>query len=329
MCYTYIKSRKERCNMLDKFNRQITYLRISLTDLCNFRCKYCMPDGGVFKKNRSEILTFEEIYYIAHLFVENGVNKIRLTGGEPLLRPGIENFIESIGHLNKVKDLAMTTNASLIKDKASKLKKAGLDRVNISLDTLNPKTFQDLTGGELEDVLEGIEASHEAGLGIKINTVLLKGINENEIDDFINLTIDKYIDVRFIEVMPIGPTAAYAKDKFLSCDEIIERFKLKKIKKDDPSSPASLYKLEGAKGRVGFINPISHKFCQDCNRMRLTSDGKLKACLHSDKLIDLKTPLRKGEDIRPLIEEALRIKPLKHKLDQGESIVESMNRIGG
>ncbi|MDD7305030.1 MAG: GTP 3',8-cyclase MoaA [Peptoniphilaceae bacterium] len=315
--------------MLDNFNRNINYLRISLTDLCNFRCKYCMPKDGIYKKPRSEILTFEEIYYIAHLFVENGIDKIRITGGEPLIRKGVVNFVESLGSLEKIKDLAMTTNASLLKDKAYSLKKAGLDRVNVSLDTLNPKTFKDLTGGDLKDVLDGIKAAADVGLGIKLNTVLLKGINEKEINDFLNLTYQYDIDVRFIEVMPIGPTASYAKDKFLSCDDIIENTNLRKIDNKDPSSPASLYKLEGAKGRVGFIEPISHKFCKSCNRLRLTSDGYLKACLHSDRLIDLKTPLRKGEDIRPFIEEALKIKPLKHRLEDGRSIVESMNRIGG
>lgn len=315
--------------MLDKYNRKINYLRISLTDLCNFRCKYCMPEGGVSKKDRSDILTFEEIYYIAHLFVENGVDKIRLTGGEPLVRKGAVNFIESLGKLEKVKDLAMTTNASLIKDQAYELKKAGLDRINVSLDTLDPVKFNNLTGGDLGDVLEGIKKAEEVGLGIKINTVLLKGVNEEEIDDFIGLTWDRDIDVRFIEVMPIGPTAAYAKSKFLSCDEVIENSDLVKIENIDPSSPAKLYKLEGAKGRVGFIEPISHNFCNSCNRIRLTSDGKLKTCLHSDKVIDLKSPLRKGEDIRPLIAKALSEKPLKHKLIEGENIVESMNRIGG
>lgn len=315
--------------MLDKFDRKINYLRISLTDLCNFRCKYCMPEGGVLKKQRSELLTFEELYYISHIFVENGIDKIRITGGEPLLRKGVEKFVESLGNIEKVKDLAMTTNASMLAKKAETLKKAGLNRVNISLDTLNPETFEKLTKGNLKDVLEGIKKAEEVGLKIKINTVLLKGINDREINDFINLTKDNEIDVRFIEVMPIGPTADYAKSKFLSCDQIIESSELIKIENDDISSPAKLYKLDGAKGRVGFIEPISHNFCEYCNRIRLTSDGKLKPCLHNDKVIDLKTALRNGEDIRPLIEKALSIKPQKHNLNKGENIIESMNRIGG
>lgn len=315
--------------MLDKFDRKINYLRISLTDLCNFRCKYCMPEGGVLKKDRSELLTFEELYYISHIFVENGVDKIRITGGEPLLRKGVEKFVESLGYIKEVKDLAMTTNASLLAKKAETLKKAGLNRVNISLDTLNPETFEKLTKGNLSDVLEGIKKAEEVGLKIKINTVLLKGINDGEINDFINLTKDRRIDVRFIEVMPIGPTAEYAKSKFLSCDQIIKNSNLIKIENDDISSPAKLYKLKGAKGRVGFIEPISHNFCENCNRIRLTSDGKLKPCLHNDKVIDLKAALRNGDDIRPLIERALLIKPQKHNLNKGENIIESMNRIGG
>lgn len=315
--------------MLDKFHRKINYLRISITDLCNYRCKYCMPTTGVLKKMHSEILTFEELYYISHVFVEQGVDKIRITGGEPLLRKGVEHFIESLGNIDKIKDLAMTTNASLLKDKATKLKKAGLNRVNISLDTLNPKKFHSLTAGSLDDVLEGIDAAFEAGLEVKLNTVLLKGINEDEIEDFINLTMDKNIDIRFIEVMPIGPTSDYAKEKFLSSDDIINNFDLIKIANDDIHSPAKLYKLENSLGRVGFINPLSHNFCGDCNRIRLTSDGKLKPCLHSDKVIDIKRPLRNGEDIRIYIEKALAKKPLKHHLLEGKNINSSMNSIGG
>lgn len=316
--------------MLDNYNRKINYLRISLTDLCNFRCEYCMPSGGVCKRDKSELLTLEELYYISHIFVENGIDKIRITGGEPLIRKGVEKFVESLGNIKKLKDLAMTTNASLLEEKAYDLKKAGLQRVNISLDTLKPEVFEKLTrGGKLEDVIKGIDKADQVGLRIKINTVLLKGINEDEIIDFMNLTKDKDIDVRFIEVMPIGPTANYAKSKFLSSKEIIENSNLIKIENNDKSSPAKLYKLEGAKGRIGFIEPISHNFCKNCNRIRLTSDGKLKACLHSDRVIDIKTPLRNGEDINPYIEEALKIKPLKHNLLEGKSIVESMNRIGG
>lgn len=315
--------------MLDGFNRKINYLRISVTDLCNFRCKYCMPEDGVCKINREDILTYEELYYITHLFVEGGVDKVRITGGEPLIRKGIIHFIEALGHIEKIKDFAMTTNGSYLKKYAKDLKKAGLDRVNISLDTLNPKTFKKLTKGDLKDVLEGIDVAFDEGLKIKINTVLLKGINDDEINNFLNLTMDRDIDVRFIEVMPIGPVADYAKEKFISGDEIIKTHNLRKIENDDISSPAKLYKLEGSRGRIGFIEPMSHNFCENCNRMRLTADGKLKPCLHSDSVVDIKTPLRKGEDIRRYIDEAMSIKPLRHHLLEGESIESAMNSIGG
>lgn len=315
--------------MIDNYYRKIDYLRVSVTDLCNFRCKYCMPENGVEKKDRLDLLTLEEIYHIVHIFVENGVKKIRITGGEPLLRKNIESLIQSLGQIKSIKDLAMTTNASLLKDKAEFLKKAGLDRVNISLDTLNEETFKNLTKGNLKDVKEGIEEAFNVGLGVKINTVLLKGINDHEVDDFIKLTINLPLDVRFIEVMPIGSTADYAKSKFVSTEEIIRKSNLKKIDNTDKHSPARMYKLDGAVGRVGFIQALSHDFCDNCNRMRLTADGKLKPCLHSDKIIDLLTPLRRGEDIREYIKEALYIKPERHHLLDGENIKASMNSIGG
>ncbi|WP_243342542.1 GTP 3',8-cyclase MoaA [Anaerococcus sp. AGMB09787] len=315
--------------MKDSFGRRINYLRISVTDLCNYRCKYCMPEDGVTKKGRSDLLSLEEIYYISHIFVEEGVDKIRITGGEPLLRKGLVNLVESLGQLESVKDLSMTTNASLLSDKAVKLKKSGLDRLNISLDTLDKEKFQAISGGNLDDVIQGIKAASDAGLGIKINTVLLKGVNDDEIYDFIDLSKKYPIDIRFIELMPIGPTASYARDKFLSGDEIIETYDLRKTEKDDPNSPADLYKIDGGLGRIGFIKAMSHKFCGDCNRIRLTADGYLKPCLHSDKQVDIKTPLRRGEDIRPYIKKALEIKPYDHKLLEGKSIKRSMNRIGG
>ncbi|MDO5048115.1 MAG: GTP 3',8-cyclase MoaA [Anaerococcus sp.] len=315
--------------MKDSFDRTIDYLRISVTDLCNFRCKYCMPDEGIQKIDKDQILSLEEIYYIAHIFIEEGVRKIRLSGGEPLVRPGLLHLVKSLGKITKLKDLAMTTNGSLLKENARSLRAFGLKRVNISLDSLKAEKFRKIGGGDLKKVLEGIEESLDLGLGVKINTVLLKGVNDDEVVDFINLTKKYPIDVRFIEVMPIGPTANYAKDKFLRAEEIISSYGLKEVSKDDKSSPARLFKLDKALGRVGFIEPMTHKFCGDCNRVRLTSDGFLKPCLHSDRLIDLKTPLRKGHDIRPVIKEALEVKPFDHKLLEGKIIKSSMNRIGG
>lgn len=315
--------------MKDRFERNIRYLRVSVTDLCNFRCHYCMPQEGVEQKPCKDILTLEEIYYIIHHFVELGVEKVRITGGEPLVRAGIEHFIRSLGHLEAIKDLAMTTNASLLKDKAKQLKRDGLDRVNISLDTLDAAKFASLTGGNIEDALAGFHAALDAGLGVKINTVLLKGINDDEVMDLMNLTKEYPIDVRFIEAMPIGETAAYTRDHFMSLDNIIGKYELKKEENQDPSSPAQHYRLAGAQGRVGFIQPLSHHFCGDCNRLRLTADGMIKPCLHSNQLIDLKAPLRQGKSVLPGIQEALRIKPERHHLDENQISTLSMNNIGG
>lgn len=315
--------------MKDQFERKIDYLRVSVTDFCNFRCAYCMPEEGVERKSHQDILSFEELYHIIHTFTQLGVKKVRVTGGEPLVRSGIDHFIQALGQLDSIKDLAMTTNASLLKERAKTLKESGLDRVNISLDTFSEETFNKLSRGNYQDSLDGIEAAMEAGLGVKINTVLLKGINDDEIEDFVGLTKKLPIDVRFIEVMPIGQTAQFCQDHFMSLEEVLDRVDLVEIKKDHPSSPADLYQVEGGLGRVGLIRPLSKHFCADCNRLRLTADGQIKVCLHSDVLVDLKTPLRRGENIKPYIEKALAIKPKGHHLLEGEIASQSMNNIGG
>lgn len=315
--------------MLDKYNRNINYLRISLTDLCNYRCKYCMPEEGVKKKRMEEFLTYEELYYIVHLFAERGVNKVRLTGGEPLTRKHLEKFIYSISKLEKIKDIAMTTNASLLTDKAKILKESGLKRVNVSLDSLDEKSFKELTKGDLKDVLSGIDAALENGLGVKINTVLVKGVNDKEIGKFIQFAQDKKVDVRFIELMPIGPTADFSREHFFAIDEILDKYDLEKIEEENSSSPASLYKVKNSDARVGFIGALSHNFCSSCNRVRLTCDGKLITCLHSDTFIDLREPLRKGESINPYIDRAMQEKPERHHLLEGNGRKSSMNGIGG
>jgi len=315
--------------MQDHYQRKINYLRISVTDFCNFRCKYCMPAEGVMPKKREDLLTFEELYEIVHLFTENGIDKVRITGGEPLVRKGVDQFIERLGYLEAIQDLAMTTNASLLADKAKFLKKAGLKRVNISLDTLNPEKFYQLTKGHLADAQKGFLAALDAGLGVKINTVLLKGVNDTEIEDLIALTMKYPVDVRFIEAMPIGATADYTKEKFMSTGEVLKHVPLMPIFKEDKCSPATLYQMEGALGKVGLIRPLSNHFCNSCNRIRLTADGKLKPCLHSDLMIDIKTPLRAGEDIRPMIEQAIGKKPDRHYLLEGQQTSTCMNAIGG
>lgn len=318
--------------MKDSFGREINYLRISLTDRCNLRCKYCMPEKGVSKFLHEDMLTLEELYEIAKVFVDLGINKIRFTGGEPLARKGVVDLIAKISKLDKVKDLAMTTNGILLKEYAKDLKKAGLNRVNISLDTLNENKYSMITrGGNLKSVLEGIEEAKSIGLiPIKINTVLIGGFNDDEIEDLVGLTEREEIDLRFIELMPIGEAAGWAKEKFISNDIILEKVKdLIPIPREDISSPAVYYKLPNGKGKVGIINPISCKFCANCNRVRLTSKGQLKLCLHSNREIDIREALREGQDIRELILNSIGEKEESHHLEEGQYIKRNMNQIGG
>lgn len=318
--------------MKDSFGREINYLRISLTDRCNLRCKYCMPEDGVSKFPHDEILTLEELYEIIKAFVELGINKIRFTGGEPLARKGIVELIAKVSKLDKVKDLAMTTNGILLKEYAMDLKKAGLNRVNISLDTLDEEKYRTITrGGRLNKVLEGIEEAKKVGLTpIKINTVLIGGFNDDEIEALVNLTEKENIDVRFIELMPIGEAANWAKEKFISNNRILEKIDtLIPVPREDVSSPAVYYKLPNGKGKVGIINPISCKFCENCNRVRLTSQGRLKLCLHSNNEIDIKEALNNGQDLKKLILESIEKKEESHHLEEGKYIKRNMNQIGG
>jgi len=291
-----------------------------------------MPEKGICKVKHGEILSLEEIYEIAKVFVSLGVNKIRLTGGEPLIKKGVLSLVEKLAKLDGIKDLAMTTNGILLKRYAKDLKAAGLNRVNVSLDTLDEKKYSYITrGGNLKDVLEGIEAAKSVGLTpIKINVVLIGGFNVDEIEDFVDLTRTEEIDVRFIELMPIGEASQWAEENFISNEIVLDKVKiLEKIENIDPSSPAVYYKIPGAKGRVGIINPISCKFCNYCNRVRLTSQGKLKLCLHSNDEIDLKDKLRCGEDIERIILEAIKQKPESHHLEDKKYITDNMYQIGG
>lgn len=318
--------------MKDSFGREINYLRISLTDRCNLRCEYCMPEKGVNKLKHDDMLTLEEIYEITKVFVDLGISKIRFTGGEPLVRLGVVDLVSKVSKLEGVKEIAMTTNATLLETYAKDLKEAGLTRVNISLDTLDKEKFKKITrGGDLNKVLAGIKAAKDAGMTpIKINTVLVGGFNEDEIEDFVNLTIDEAIDIRFIELMPIGEAASFAKDKFVSNNKILGKMdKLEPIEAEDKSSPAVYYKLKGSKGKVGIINPISCKFCDNCNRVRLTSTGKLKLCLHSNREIDLKEALKNKEDLSSIIKEAIYSKEEEHHLEDEKYISRNMNQIGG
>ena len=318
--------------MKDSFGREINYLRISVTDLCNLRCQYCMPEEGVCKFEHEEILSFEEFYTITKVFSELGITKVRITGGEPLVKKGIVDFIKKVKGLEQIKEISMTTNGILLSDYAEELKKAGLDRVNISLDTLDAKKYEDITrNGDISKVLESIKEAERVGLTpIKINTVLMEGFNVDEIPRLVELTRDNPIDVRFIELMPIGEVLNLKDIKTIGGEIVLEKVKeLKEVKRDDPSSPANYYKLDNAKGKVGIIRPITCKFCSDCNRIRLTSTGFLKLCLHSNDDIDLKPYLRDEKKLKEFLIESIMKKPEEHHLEDGEYVSMGMSKIGG
>ena len=323
----------------DNFNRPISYLRVSVTDRCDLRCVYCMPSAGVPWRSHEEILRYEEIERVVRAAASLGISKIRLTGGEPLVRMGIVDLVAMLARIPGIDDLAMTTNGILLARYAEELKTAGLKRVNVSLDTMNPERFRRLTRlGELSDTLEGIAAAKEAGLvPVKINTVVMRGLNDDEVVDFARLTCAPDWHVRFIEVMPLGDNTDWAGNGYAPMSEVRETIEgelgeLRPVKLAG-GGPARYYRLAGAQGTIGFITPISQHFCYQCNRLRLTADGKLRPCLLSDYEIDLRTPLRQGAalaEIKRLIVEAVHAKPDRHHLS--EQVIpqrRAMSEIGG
>ena len=311
----------------DSFGRKINYVRVSVTDRCNMRCKYCMPEGGIEKKAHTEILTLEQLYNIVLTLSELGVNKVRITGGEPLVRKGIVDFIGKINSIKSINDIAITTNGQLLYDCAESLKNAGLKRLNISLDTLSDKKYEEITrGGKLSDTLRGIEEAKKLGFEkIKLNVVLIGGFNDDEIESLVNITKNEDIDVRFIELMPIGECTSWSLNNFIPTSKVIERCtNLEPVDYEDISSPAKYYKLPNAKGKVGLINPISCKFCQNCNRIRITADGKLKTCLHSDDEKDLRVYLDDKNKLKDEIIKSILLKPKEHNLENGDYIKRNM-----
>lgn len=320
--------------MKDHHGREINYLRISVTDLCNLRCQYCMPEEGIVKKKHKAILSFEEIYQIAKVSAQLGIKKVRITGGEPLVRKDIAVLISQISKISGIEDIAITTNGILLEEYAAALKDAGLKRINISLDTLKADRYETITrGGDINKVMRGIEAARREGLSpIRINVVAIKGFNDDEIADLANLTIENPIDVRFIELMPIGETGRFALGKYISNEEVMSHIENLELTEQE-QSVATYYKIKGAKGRVGFITPVSNHFCSRCNRVRITSDGKLKPCLLSSEEVDLKQVLDEKNDIKlkKVIENAILNKPNRHYLDGKieDSTHRNMVEIGG
>ena len=320
--------------MKDKFEREIDYLRVSVTDNCNLRCVYCMKEKeNNFLKN-DEKLTDDEIYKIVKESAKLGIKKIRITGGEPLVRAGIVNLIGRINNIPGIEEIYLTTNGILLADKLEELKLNGLKGVNISLDSLKEERFSKL--GKLENVLVAIDKAIELGIKVKLNTVIVNDVNKDEIIDFVNLTKEKPIDIRFIELMPIGIAINY---KGVTNEEVLKVIEdnytdYEKVVRSKSGGPATYIKLKGAKGKVGFISALSNCFCEDCNRIRLTPEGFLKQCLHFDYGVDLKSKLRKGisdENLREIIQENIYDKPEKHLfLEKSEhKELKFMNQIGG
>lgn len=357
--------------MRDSFGRTIDYLRVSVTDRCNFRCVYCMPEDGYPVSPKEELLTFEEMSRLIHIAADLGMTKIRLTGGEPLIRKDLPMLVESIRKHPAISDLSCTTNAHLLAEKAAELKVAGLDRVNISLDTLREDKFVEIARrGSLQRVMDGIEEAKRVGLDpIKINCVLMKGVNDDEVVDFARWTLREEVHVRFIEVMPIrwnlDETDPMDAMSALSGDRKLFRLRIQEdvgmlsdaqmrrmivpfsVAKErieheigpmtpceiPTNGPSHTYRLANAKGTVGFISQISWDLCERCNRLRLTADGQLRPCLMSDGEVDLRTPLRNGasdDEIRSVFLNVVANKPERHYLAEGQKVMgRGMSQIGG
>lgn len=320
------------------FQREVDYLRISVTDRCNFRCKYCMPPDGVDYKSHDEIMRYEEILIFARIAVKAGIKRIRLTGGEPLVRRGLDKLIYQLNKLEGLEDISLTTNGYLLPEYANKLARVGLDRINVSLDTLDREKFKEISLVDgLPEVLAGLKAAQNAGLNpIKLNTVLIRGFNDNEVSDFINFTKAHNYNFRFIEFMPLNGTSQDNDNKYISIDEIKARIKsagFKLTPAEIPGGgPATSYQIDDTQATVGFISPISHSFCSSCNRLRLTSDGKLRPCLAMAKeydLYDQSGNLLSEDKLKEILDQACSLKPDQHDFANEEDYGRNMSQIGG
>ena len=326
--------------LIDGFGREITYVRLSVTDRCDFRCVYCMSEDMTFLP-RQQVLSLEEIYRVGRVLVELGVKKIRLTGGEPLIRQNILWLVEKLAALDGLQELTMTTNGSRLKTLAQPLKDAGLDRINISLDSLNATRFHEITRtGHLSDVLAGITAAKQAGFQrIKLNSVIMRHRNDDEILTLVNFARQQQLDLAFIEEMPLGNISEHQRiDTYISNEEVRQRIAQEYAllpATDNTGGPARYYRMSDSQSRIGFISPHSHNFCDSCNRVRVTVEGRLLLCLGNEHSADLRAPLRAhSQNDQPLIDtiiNALPLKPERHYFDLDESpqIVRFMNMTGG
>jgi len=309
--------------LTDRYQRPIDYLRVSITDRCNLRCIYCMPLGGAEKLHHQDILSYEEFLRLIHVAVDMGITKVRLTGGEPLVRKGVTNFCRRLAGIPGLQSLSLTTNGILLEECAQDLYAAGIRRVNISLDTLQRQKFLRITRrDDFHRVWRGIQTAKETGLNpIKINVVVMRGINDDEIVDLAKLTLDFPYHIRFIEFMNIGNNENALLQHYVSSDVILDKLSgfapLEQVIARQTNGPARHFRWPDARGMIGIISPISHHFCPSCNRLRLTADGKLRNCLFSDKEVDIKSPLRSGAtnfELSEILRDSIDNKPEKHRL---------------
>jgi GTP 3',8-cyclase len=326
--------------MRDGFGRRIRYLRISVTDKCNLRCVYCMPLHGLPWLKRADLLSYEEIASIVGTMAPMGLRRVRITGGEPLVRRDVTRLIGMISAVPGIDDIALSSNAVLLADMADELKAAGVQRVNISLDSLRPDRVDAIARrpGSFHKIMDGLDAAERVGLlPIKINVVVMRGRNDDELEDFARITLDRPWHVRFIEVMPVGENLDISAHEYVPAPEMLRRVRslgdLEPVDGPAGNGPATYFRFPGAPGTVGVITPMSHNYCDDCNRMRLTADGQLRPCLFGDIQTNLRDPLRAGQPLEPLIQETLRIKPERHSLVQGSDTgsggLLALSQIGG
>jgi cyclic pyranopterin phosphate synthase len=326
--------------MHDTFGRRIEYLRISVTDKCNLRCVYCMPEAGLPWLRHEQILSYEEIAQIVATMAPLGLRKLRLTGGEPLVRRDVVKLVDLLAAIPGIEDIALSTNAVLLADQATALKQAGVNRANVSLDSLRPDRIDAIARrpGTHARILAGLAAAEQVGFEpLKINVVVMRGRNDDELEDFARATIDRPWHVRFIELMPVGENLGISASEYVSAIEMLQR--LRRIGELEPvagpagNGPAIYFQYPKACGSVGVITPMSHNYCDRCNRMRLTADGHLRPCLFGDIQTNLRDPLRRGEPLEPLIQHTLTIKPERHHLIQGSATgsggLLALSQVGG
>ena len=321
--------------MQDSCGRKIDYLRLSVTDNCNLRCRYCVPAGQVACSDQEELLSYEDYLNIVQACVDLGVKKVRVTGGEPLVRPGLTTFLQKLTAIPEIEDVSLTTNGILLEKYAKDLKDAGIKRLNVSLDSLNDVKFTAITrGGSLKRVLSGLEKADALGFKIKLNMVAMRGINDLEIIDFAGLSIKKAWSVRFIEYMPMATEGDYP-SHFISGQEILSilqnNYSISNISTGEYTGPAKPYKINGAAGSLGIITPMSEHFCSSCNRIRVTSQGAVKSCLFSPLNTDLKTFINESLGLKNILREAICGKPIRHNIGVDSHHLDGvkMSAIGG